>query len=205
MTGIKEYQALLTLMQTYQSQMSMVYAASIGLAIGLFIVPLFALGSSLNLSPAHSKRDLRRLNQTRIFGLKERLVCFAITLMLAVGAVYCTNKTIFLGALQWETLIRLDVTDTKKSLMEYHIQMKDQLRDKYPILKKYRITHEKEATLKRDYKLQLLGFNALAMVGVLILFSFIWWRYRHFLWYLLGSELTYGLSIWLVLRYIPIM
>lgn len=136
MKEIKEYQALLALMQTYQSKMSMLYSASIAIAIGLFIVPLFALNSSLNLSP------------TQIFGLKERLICFALTLTLAVAAFHWTSKTIFLGALQWEGVMRLDVMDKEKSLMEYHGEMEVELRGKYPIFKKYKMYKSELSTKK---------------------------------------------------------
>jgi len=194
MKEITEQEALSVLMQTYQSNMSMLYAASIGIAIGLFVVPLFALNASINSSPL------------QIFGLKERLMCFVATLILAVGAVYCVNKTIFLGALQWETLTRVGVADKeKKSIMKYHSEMKAEVGDKYPIFKYYKISQFEEATLGRSYELQVLGLIALAMVALLILFSFIWWKWDHFFWYLLGSELIYGLSIWLSLRYIPVI
>ncbi len=194
MKEITELEALSVLRQTYQGNMSVLYAASIAIAIGLFIVPLFALNASINSS------------LTQAFGLKERLICFVITLVLAVGGVYCTNKTIFLGALHWETLSRLGVTDNgEKSMMKYHFEMKAEVRDKYPIFKNYKISEFKEAALKHSYKQQVLGLIALAMVALLILFSFIWWRWDHFFWYLLGSELIYGLSIWLSLRYIPVM
>jgi hypothetical protein len=177
----------------------MLYATSIAIAIGLVIVPLFALGSSLNPSLAQS------------FGLRERLVCFVITLTLLDAAFYCTNKTVFLGALQWQTLVRLKTTDEGKplTLMKYHVEMKKEIRDKYPIFKWYKIykigTECDEATLKSSYKLQVLAFIVIVMVVALILFSLIWWRWDHFFWYLLGSELVFGLSIWLLLRYIPIM
>lgn len=192
MRGIKEHEALLVLMQICQSGMSMMFAASIGLAIGLFIVPFFALSSSLNLCP-------------EIFGLKERLVCFAITLMSLVGAAYCTNKTIYFGALLRRIFIRLEVIDKGKSLIEYTVELKEELLNKNPIFKKYKMAAQfKETELKRSYELQVFECNAGAMLVALILFSFIWWGTGHFFWYLLGSELIYGLSIWLLFRYIPI-
>lgn len=197
MEGMTEYDALRALMQTYQSNMSMLYATSISVAIGLFVVPFFAFNFALNSSPA------------QIFGLKERLICFVLTLILLNAAFYCTNKTVFLGALQWQVLVRLKTTDEGKPVMKYHVEMKKELRDKYPIFKWYKIyktgTEFDEVTLKSSYKLQVLAFIVIVMVVGLILFSLIWWRWDHFFWYLLGSELVFGFSIWLSLRYIPIM
>jgi len=194
MKGIKEYEALLALMQMYQGQMSMLYSASIAIALGLLIVPLFALNASLNLSPAQT------------FGLKERLICFVVTFTLLLAAIYCANKTIYLGAILRQALIRLEVTDKGKSLMRYNTEVKEELRDKYPIFKKYKMAAQfKEVELKRSYKLQVFESIAGAIVVALILFSFIWWRWDHFFWYLLESELIYGLSIWLLFRFLPIM
>ena len=193
MTGIKEYEALLALMQICQSQMSMVYAASIAVAIGLFIVPLFALSSSLSLS------------STQTFGLKERLICFAITLILAVVAVYSANKTIYLGALLRQAFIRLQVIDKGKSLMEYTVEMKEELLNKYPIFKKYKMAAQfKEADLKRSYKLQVFESIAGAMLIALILFSFIWWGQNYFLLKLLISEGIFLISTLILFRFIPI-
>lgn len=193
MKGIKENDALLTLMQMYQSRMSMLNSTCITLAVGAVVIPLFALTSSLNLSP-------------EIFGLKERFICFIFTLGLALTGVYYVHKTIFIRALMWQTLIRLDVMDKGKSLLEYYDEMKVELRNKYPAFRKYNIiTHTKETTLEHSYNKQDRGFVAGSIVLTLILFSFIWWGTGHFFWYLLGSELIYGLLNWPLFRFVRIM
>lgn len=195
MAEISEYQALQALMQMYQSKMSMVNSACIAIAVGLFVVPLFALSASL------------KSNGAKTFGFKGRLLCFLATLALVVVSVYYVNKTIFLGALLWESLSRLEVIEKEEPLMEYYVQMKVELRDKYPIFRRmYKlITQSKEDALGRSYKRQVYASIAGMIVGSLVLFSAIWWRSRHFFWYLLGSELICLLSIWLLFHFARIM
>jgi len=192
MKEIKEFDALRTLMQMHQSQMSMIYGAVIAAFIGLFAIPLFAFNSSVSLCP-------------QAFGLAERLICFIITLLLGLAAVYAAIRAAFLGALSWETLIRLGVKDKGKSLMEYYNEMKLEVQKKYPVFKKFRVTPVEHTTLKHSYKRQVRIFIILAMVLLFFLFSFVWWKFSHSLWCVFGSEFIYGLLIWLLLRFIPIM
>ena len=105
MKEIREYEAILVLMQMYQGQLSMWISMSVAVGIGLLAIPLFVLNASLN--------------PTQVLGLKERVLCFILTLALATSAVYLINKTIYLGAMLRQALIRVEVTDKGNSLMQY--------------------------------------------------------------------------------------
>lgn len=183
MKRIDEYQALMALMQTYQSKMSMVNSATISILIGLFIVPLFAFSVNVGAISAEN------------FGFPEKLICFILTTGLAIAGIYYVRKTIFLGALLWETMIHLKIGDNEKSLLEYHVGMKTDLRDKYAPFKKYKLlAHQhSESSLRSSYRRQVRTATAGSYVVTLILFSLIWWvrPYAYVFLYVLASELIY--------------
>ncbi len=183
MKRIDESQALMALMQMYQSKMSMVNSATISILIGLFIVPLFAFSANVGAISAEH------------FGFPERFFCFILTTGLAIAGVYYVRKTIFLGALLWETMIHLKIEDNRKSLLECHVGLKTELSDKYTAFKKYKLLahqHE-ESSFRSSYARQVRTATAGSYVVTLILFLLIWWvrPYAYVLLYVLASELIY--------------
>lgn len=104
-------------------------------------------------------------------------------------------------------LMRLEVTNKGKSLMEYNTEIKDELRDKYPIFKRFKKAAQyEEGELRRSYQMQVWLLSVIGpFVLTLILFSCIWWGRAHFWFKLLISEVVFVLSIRGLFRFVPIM
>jgi len=202
---ISESEGLANLMQIYQDQLSMWITASIAMGIGLLVIPLLSLTTSLDPRLKYMFDSGQKLLW---FTVTPRLLCCFLTFSLAVSAVYCVNKAIYLGAMLRQTLIRLRIIDKGKSLMQYNTEIKKELRRKYPVFGRYKMAAQfEEKKLKRSYSIQVWGSVFCAIGVAFILFLLVWWGADHFLRNWLITEAAYGLSVvcfFLVRAIIPI-
>ena len=181
---ISEKEALSTLIQVYLSHTAKWYSALVALALGLLVIPLFALNASLS--------------DTLNFGFTERLIFFVLILLFLDAAIYSVTKVIYSLALLSEFYSRLKIVEVGKTLDAYLIEVKTGLRDRVKAFRLYKM----EQTEK--YTFQIVGsIISFLFIGV-ILFSFVWWKYDCFFLYLVGSEIVYFVSILILFRIVRI-
>ncbi len=187
---IEEKEGLMELAQVYRTQVWELSSMLIAVSVGLVIIPIFTLNISLTGGEGLT--------------LELRLLFLAITVFLADVGVYCITKSIIADMIHREIMSRLKTKE--KSLVEYLTDIKTKLRSRFPALQHYRMPNlTQKKALHRLYKSQIWGSVIVSLIIPMILFSFIWWNYDPFFDLILGSELLYLVSVWIVYRYVALV
>ncbi len=187
---IGEQAGLIEIAQIYRAQVWALSSMLIAVSVGLVVIPVFTLSISLT--------------GGETLTLNLRLLFLAVTVFLADIGVYCITKSIIADMLHREIMSRLKIKE--KPLVRYVIDIKTKLRSKFPAMRHYRMPNlTQKKALHRLYKSQIWGSVIVSSIIPIILFSFIWWNYDPFFDLILGSELLYLVSLWIVYRYVALV
>ena len=181
---ISEKEALSILIQVYLSHTAKWYSALVALALGLLVIPLFALNSSLN--------DYSN------FGFVLRMSFSVLTLLFLDAAFYVVSKVTYSLALLSEFYGRLRISGTEKTLDAYLIEVKTALRDKMKIFRVYKMR------LSGGYEFWIVG----SIIGFLvlgpILFYLVWFESDCLFIFVGSSAAVYFISLLILSRIVQI-